>query len=153
MQKIISALILFFFSFGAFAMTPSETLIAKQTFIWKQALESGDASKPAALYAPQALLYPTFENQKDTQAGILGYFKKLSQHKDLKVVFNKEHTQVYGNVGINSGIYTFSYKKEDKKISVPARYTFVYVQQGDHWLIVNHHSSVLPHLSDSDAVS
>ena len=46
---------------------------------------------------------------------------------------------------IRSGSYTFSFDTEEGRMSVPARYSFVYSRkQGGDWKIIDHHSSVAP---------
>ncbi len=146
LKYYILSLILVFYSFNALAesKTNLKEEITKTGQIWQQALASRDANKISKLYSPNAYLYPTFDNMIDDHAALLEYFQKLTLNQNLKVVFDKEHIQVYGNVGINSGLYTFSYKQNGKEVTVSARYTFVYLHQGKNWLIIDHHSSVLP---------
>ena len=62
----------------------------------------------------------------------------------VKVDFGDQLIRVYGNAAINSGYYTFSWIKDGETKSLPARYTFTYVNDGGRWLIVDHHSSALP---------
>jgi hypothetical protein len=49
--------------------------------------------------------------------------------------------RVFGQIAINSGIYTFSF---NDGASVQARYTFVYRWNGERWMIIEHHSSQMP---------
>jgi hypothetical protein len=51
---------------------------------------------------------------------------------------------VYGNAAINTGYYTFSYSKYGEVKTLPARYSFTYINNGERWLIVDHHSSAMP---------
>jgi hypothetical protein len=62
----------------------------------------------------------------------------------LKVAFGDQLVRVYGDTAINTGYYTFSYAKDGKTKTLPARYSFTYVKNGDRWLIVDHHSSAMP---------
>jgi hypothetical protein len=62
----------------------------------------------------------------------------------LKVTFGDQLIRVYGETAVNTGHYTFSYIKDGGTKSLPARYTFTYVKNGQHWLIVDHHSSAMP---------
>lgn len=145
MKKFFIVWILFFYSLAAFAQTEANSSpIIQVGQQWEKALESRDANKISALYSPEAILYPTFESIKTTPQEILAYFQKLTQNTDLKVVFNQQHVQLHGDIAINSGFYTFSYREGSKKIIVPARYTFVYWREKNHWMIINHHSSVMP---------
>lgn len=143
---MIVLLILMFYSFNSYADNNInlEAEVAKAGQTWQQAIVSRNAEKIAALYSSDAYLYPTFDNMIDDHAALLEYFQKITLNNDLKVVFNKQHIQVYGNIAINSGLYTFSYKQDGKVVIVPARYTFVYLHQGNAWLIIESHSSILP---------
>jgi hypothetical protein len=53
------------------------------------------------------------------------------------------------NNAINTGLYTFTLTENGVQQQVPARYTFVYRRTNGEWLIVNHHSSVVPEGSTS----
>jgi len=146
MRKVIVAVFVFFsyfFTVQALADTENSE-VSNAGVMWGKALESRQPQSIADLYSKEAYLYPTFENIKDSHKTILDYFVQLTKNDALKVVFNQQHIQLFGNIAVNSGFYTFSYKKEGKVVTVPARYTFVYLHEGNKWLIVNHHSSVLP---------
>jgi hypothetical protein len=41
------------------------------------------------------------------------------------------------------GILHFSYVKDGETKTIPARYSFMYVKDGDQWLIADHHSSAI----------
>ena len=58
--------------------------------------------------------------------------------------FGDQLIRVYGNTAVNTGYYTFSFLKDGKTESLPARYSFTFVKDGDKWLIVDHHSSAMP---------
>jgi hypothetical protein len=45
---------------------------------------------------------------------------------------------------VNSGLYTFSLAENGGHADVAARFTFVYREYEDKWLIIEHHSSILP---------
>ncbi len=133
---------------------------------WTQAVEKakGNPSEVTALYAPNAILLPTLSpeiklNITDhnavsqelfdfTQADIKAYFVAFTSLKNIHATTEKLYTQLFNDVAINTGLYTFEYL-DDKgnKIDVPARFTFVYEKIGDKWLIINHHSSYLPEAS------
>ncbi len=56
-------------------------------------------------------------------------------------MIDEANVRVFGQVAINSGIYTFTFK--DGAV-VQARFTFVYRWNGSRWMIVEHHSSQMP---------
>jgi hypothetical protein len=51
--------------------------------------------------------------------------------------------RVYGNTAVNTGCCTFSYTTDGETKSIPARYSFTYVKDGNDWKIVDHHSSAV----------
>jgi hypothetical protein len=62
----------------------------------------------------------------------------------LKVTFGEQLIRVYGNTGVNTGYYTFSFNRDGETKTLPARYSFTFVKQGENWMIVDHHSSAMP---------
>ena len=118
----------------------------KQTILdqftqWNVALKSGQASRVAALYAETAVLLPTASNQvRDTPALITDYFEHFLQ-KSPSGTIDQSHVRVFGEIAINSGVYTFSFASGE---TLQARYTFVYRQFAGQWYIVEHHSSAMP---------
>jgi hypothetical protein len=50
---------------------------------------------------------------------------------------------------INTGLYTFTLTQNGVQQQVHARYTFVYQRTSGEWLIVNHHSSLVPEVPAS----
>jgi hypothetical protein len=60
------------------------------------------------------------------------------------VQFGDQAIRVYGDTAVNSGTYTWSFTRDGVPRSLPARYSFTYVRQAGRWMIVDHHSSVLP---------
>ncbi len=136
-------LILFLYTSLTFA-APSAAGVMQAGQTWANAVDARNAQQITALYDSHAYLYATFQNMLDNKKDIYKYFVKLAANQDLKVNFNKEHIRLYGDTAINSGLYTFSYVDHGKQVVVPARYTFVYTYTPAGWLIVDHHSSVLP---------
>ena len=112
---------------------------------WANAIRNRDPNKIVALYDRHAFLYATFSNMIDTHAGLVNYFTKLVKHDNLNVKFNRQNIRLYGNnIAINSGLYAFSYTEKGQIVTVPGRYTFVYDKTPNGWMIVDHHSSVMP---------
>lgn len=142
MKKGFLFLVLAFFTLTVFAQNAVPVEAATQQ--WATALSSNNPEKIAALYAPGALLYATFQNQLGTPQEITAYFTKLMKHKNLAVKFGKQNIRMFGETAVNSGLYTFSFTEKGKVVTVPARYTFVFAHSGKDWKIVEHHSSVLP---------
>ena len=134
---------------GLVAGTPArgaETDVHAALQRWVEALGSGKGEAPiAALYAPDAMLLSTFDPKPlETPAAIAAYFQQLTQNPNLKATVQTEKIQTFADGGADSGLYTFSYTKDGKEVRVPARFTFVFHRTPAGWLIVSHHSSVVP---------
>lgn len=120
--------------------------VEKQLERWFAALKSGNATQVAALYARDAILLSTLKG--DVQKGrriIHGYFEKtfLPKHPAGSVV--ESHIRLLGSVAVNSGIYSFQIDSKEKgRVTFEARYTFVYQWMENDWMIVEHHSSLIP---------
>ena len=112
---------------------------------WNQALQSGDPEKVASLYAPDAVLLPTVSNQvRSNHQEIKDYFQVFLARRP-KGSIDWSSIRIFEDIAINSGIYTFELSPPgETPFSVQARYTFVYHLSGERWLIIEHHSSVMP---------
>ena len=144
-KKLLAGCFLFFFMVSSFAFETNDKSVIEAGSTWAAALKARDVQQITSLYDKDAYLYATFKNMADSQADIREYFEKLFKHQNLNVVFVKQFVRDYGDVALNSGLYTFSYQDDGaKKVSVPARYTFVYLKTPQGWKIIDHHSSVLP---------
>ena len=124
-------------------------MIQKQYQYWCNAMGNahGDAKKIVRFYAPDAILLPTLSPDIliNRHGGLNDYFASLTAHHQFKCTPHRLMTQREGSVAINSGTYTFSYLDQHQHLKkVPARFTFVYHKTGNEWMIVNHHSSMLP---------
>jgi uncharacterized protein (TIGR02246 family) len=108
---------------------------------WNKALQVGDPAKIADLYESNAILLPTVSNQvRHTQAEREDYFVHFAA-KGPNGKIDEANVRTYGDIAINSGIYTFTFKDGNR---VQARYTFVYRWNGQTWKIIEHHSSQMP---------
>lgn len=119
----------------------SDSYIAALFEEWNTALQTGEPKNVTALYESNAILLPTISNQvRHNHEEIEDYFIHFLA-KGPKGVINESNIRTFGNIAINSGIYTFTFSDGD---SVQARFTYVYRWNGQRWLIVEHHSSALP---------
>jgi len=124
---------------------PTQQQIAALFDEWNAALATGDPKKVADLYAPHAVLLPTLSHQiRTTRAGIVDYFAHLLPSHPQAVITQEIITILDRRAAINTGLYTFTLTQNGVQQKVPARYTFVYHRTHGEWLIVNHHSSVVP---------
>ena len=119
----------------------SDSHIAALFEEWNTALQTGEPKNVMALYESNAILLPTISNQvRHNHEEIEDYFIHFLA-KGPKGVINESNIRTFGNIAINSGIYTFTFSDGN---SVQARFTYVYRWNGQRWLIVEHHSSALP---------
>ena len=119
----------------------SDSYIAALFEEWNTALQTGEPKNVTALYESNAILLPTISNQvRHNHEEIEDYFIHFLA-KGPKGVINESNIRTFGNIAINSGIYTFTFSDGN---SVQARFSYVYRWNGQRWLIVEHHSSALP---------
>ncbi|MEV8020314.1 SgcJ/EcaC family oxidoreductase [Streptomyces sp. NPDC086554] len=126
---------------------PAEKQIAALFDGWNKALQCGDAETVAARYAKDAVLLPTASPQIRTDhAGIVDYFEHFQQNKPRGEKVRGIINILDSDSAIDAGLYRFHLTdaKTGEKRTVEARYTFEYEKRGGRWLIVNHHSSVVP---------
>ena len=108
---------------------------------WNTAIKSGDPKNVVALYDVTAVLLPTVSNKvRHNHNEIEDYFVQfLAKGPEGKI--DEANVRTFGDIAINSGVYTFSFK--DGAV-VQARFTFVYRWNGTNWMIIEHHSSQMP---------
>jgi uncharacterized protein (TIGR02246 family) len=124
---------------------PTKQQIAALFDTWNATLATGNPEKVADLYAPDAVLLPTLSPQiRTTRAGIVDYFTHFLPSKPHAVITREIITVLDPNDAINTGLYTFTLTQNGVRQQVHARYTFVYQRINGAWLIVNHHSSLVP---------
>ena len=120
--------------------------VAAATAKWGETLGQDDPDKVLALYATDAVLWGTLSpTVRSDQAALRDYF--VSAFKilpGLKVSFGEQLIRVYGDTAVNTGYYTFTYTKDGESKTLPARYSIVFVKDGQNWMIVDHHSSAMP---------
>lgn len=120
----------------------SEAEIAALFDRWNQALLSGDPRKVAANYAERSILLPTISNRpRLTPAEKEDYFRHfLEKRPSGKIDFRQ--IDIGCNMAVDSGLYTFTFAKTGELVH--GRYSFAYKWDGSNWLIISHHSSVMP---------
>ena len=117
---------------------------------WNAALQTRDPQKIAALYAKDGVLLPTLSNIPRTNHKELeDYFTYfVKQNPSGKIDSRAIRTGC--DWATDTGIYTFTFNGDNpkEKHSVSARFSFVYEDIDGKWLIVSHHSSLLPNSKD-----
>ncbi|MFI4874940.1 MAG: SgcJ/EcaC family oxidoreductase [Blastopirellula sp. JB062] len=108
---------------------------------WNSALQTGDPQKVTALYEPNAILLPTLSNQvRHNHDEIADYFVAFCAKGPVGVI-NESNIRHFGQMAVNSGVYTFNFKDGS---AAQARFTYVYRWNGQRWMIAEHHSSQMP---------
>lgn len=108
---------------------------------WNAALQNGDPKKVAELYETNGILLPTVSNKvRHNREEVEDYFTHFCKKGPIGTI-DEANIRSYGDIAINSGIYTFTFR--DNTV-VQARYTFVYRWNGQTWKIIEHHSSQMP---------
>jgi len=108
---------------------------------WNNALATGDPKNVAALYETNGILLPTVSNKvRHNPMEVEDYFVHFCA-KGPSGKIDEANVRTFGDIAINSGVYTFSFKDGS---TVQARFTFVYRWNGQRWMIVEHHSSAMP---------
>ncbi|UCM89007.1 SgcJ/EcaC family oxidoreductase [Streptomyces marincola] len=128
---------------------PTEAEIRALFARWNDALATGDAEVVADRYAADAVLEPTQSNRIRTdRAGIVDYFEHFLTQRPTGEI-DESYVEILGrDAAVDGGAYTFHLTDPatGEPRDVRARYTFVYERdrRTGTWLIVNHHSSVMP---------
>ncbi|MEE1823530.1 SgcJ/EcaC family oxidoreductase [Streptomyces sp. BE20] len=114
---------------------------------WNATLQSGDPEKVAARYAADAVLLPTASPRiRTNREEIADYFEHFLQKKPYGERLRSVVTVLDADSAIDAGLYRFHLTDPGTGAAeqVDARYSYEYEKRGGRWLIVNHHSSVLP---------
>jgi len=143
--------LLFALSITLFLIAPDASAgpkedVAAATMKWGETLGQNDPDKVVALYATDAVLWGTLSpTVRADRAALRDYFvTAFKVLPNLKVAFGEQFIRVYGTTAINTGYYTFSFVKDGEPKTLPARYSFTLVKDGQNWMIVDHHSSTMP---------
>lgn len=113
---------------------------------WRAALSSGKAENVVKLYDKDAILLATLAAKPlTTQKDRTEYFTKLTAKAKLAATVTEEHVRLLDeDDAVVTGLYTFSFEEDGKKVEIPARFSFVYEKENGQWMIVEHHSSNVP---------
>ena len=119
--------------------------VAAATAAWRAAYDSRDPTRITGMYTSDAVLWGTTAKTVAANPTAIGeYFKDAGKRPNARVTFGEQHIRLYGDVGVNTGYYTFSDVRDGQATSTPARFTIVFQNRDGKWLIVGHHSSRVP---------
>ena len=95
--------------------------------VWYNALQTVDPQKVAELYETNAILLPTvFNKVRHNHEEIADYFVNFLAKGPMGKI-DESNVRTFGDVAINSGVYTFTFKDGS---SVQARFPYVYRWNG-----------------------
>ena len=146
---LVTAILLL--GFPAWAETPqaenttNKHEIEAASDAWRAAYDSRNPKKILSRYTPDAVFWGTTAKEvASTPAGLTHYFKNSAARPHARVIIGEQHVRIYGDVATSAGQYTFTGMRDGKKVSYPARFSFVFRKLDGQWLIAQHHSSQLP---------
>lgn len=108
---------------------------------WLSAVNAHSIPQVCDLYAPDAFLLPTLSpTLRGTPEARREYFEVFLSKPNLQAHLDYCYVQQFGDVRIDSGIYTFSWGGSGVEQASKARFTVVIRDEK----IVTHHSSMMP---------
>lgn len=128
------------------------SLVDPRTFPkrWGRAVSSGDPKTVLSLYAPSAVLVPTYgvsilQGHKE----MAGYFSEFLARPNMRVMITEVVMRRTGPNPVLSGLYSFTWGSGGPKERAAARFTFVLQPKRNRggqigWVVITHHSSVVP---------
>ena len=114
---------------------------------WAAAFNDHDAQRVAALYAPNAVLWGTVSTALiSSPEGIREYFERAFAAATPPTLALGELflARTQGETATSSGTYTFTVEGQGQSRALPARFSFAYRKAAQGWLVVSHHSSLMP---------
>ncbi|MGR3984840.1 MAG: SgcJ/EcaC family oxidoreductase [Gammaproteobacteria bacterium] len=110
---------------------------------WIAALQSGAPGAVAQLYDAAATFLPTASAQfLRGRAGAEAYFAGFLQTHQFGAVTEECAQWLGAHTYAHSGMYDFIRTDGGKR--APARFTFIWRRDTEHWRILHHHSSLQP---------
>lgn len=121
---------------------------------WISAFNEHDSAGVSGLYAAEAVLWGTLSAEIMTSAdAVRAYFERTFQFNPPPTVsLGMNLVRVFGDTAVASGDYTLEFLIAGQSHRMPARFSFTYRldggepghKTGEKWLIVDHHSSLVP---------
>lgn len=112
---------------------------------WVSCFAQKNAVNISALYDNDAILSGTFSPiKRNTPALIKDYFDDICTHKKHSVTITDATVRIFDHVAVSTGLYTFNFLMNNTPKTIDARFTFVYIKRDNGWVIIEHHSSIIP---------
>ena len=132
----------------------AETAVIEAVQAWISSFNEHDAAMVSGLYDAQAVLWGTLSAEIMTSAdAVRAYFERTFHFNPPPTVsLGQNLVRVFGEVGVASGNYTLEFLIAGQSHLMPARFSLTYRlsagksggKSGEKWLIVDHHSSLVP---------
>lgn len=126
---------------------PHLALARKALMRWAEVISSGRLEDLLALYAADAILVPTMEDEVGGHADERrAYFEGFLSNPGLRCRIDSLRKRISHKLGtvVVGGHYTFTFLRGGQERIVPARYLFTFEEIDGDWLITGHHSSMMP---------
>ena len=112
---------------------------------WADAYNSHEPDVVASRYHPDAVFWGTVSpTLRANPAEIRDYFSGLSNRPNAHVEIGEHRVQLYGDLALAAGFYTFTDVTNGMPVTNPSRFSFALRRTGDEWLLAQHHSSRIP---------
>lgn len=109
---------------------------------WAENIGKGNADVMVGLYANDAILHGTSSPVlRKGKTLIREYFAPIQPGVFEMFFLEPMNIRVFGDIAVNTGNYATRVGDNEP---IPLRYSFVYRKTGDQWLIIDHHSSLMP---------
>jgi uncharacterized protein (TIGR02246 family) len=112
---------------------------------WNAALQTQQPALVAQLYSPRALFLPiSSDSVYAGRASIESYLTDFLKLKPQVKVLERYIEIFNGDTAVDAGKYQINLVKDGQNQTIMARYSITYKNIGSQWLIISHHSSVMP---------
>lgn len=116
---------------------------------WNEALQNKNLDVIVSSYDKNAVLFPTLSNKPHANHDeIRNYFVDFIKRSPSAAITQRT-IKTGCNWATDTGLYTFELKSPTTT-EIKARYSLIYEYLDGHWLIIHHHSSMVPTVKDAN---
>ncbi|MCY3884023.1 MAG: nuclear transport factor 2 family protein [Gammaproteobacteria bacterium] len=122
-------------------------LFLKQCQRWIQSVNDNDLDDVVGLYDRRPTFHPTLSGEfiQDDQ-GVRDYFTKFLAMNPRVNIVKFAIQELLDTAFLYVGIMEIRVDENGVRTTKYARFTFVWVSNGEHWNIIHHHNSLVPKL-------
>ena len=143
----IAALVLIVLALSGCGGNGSDALANVEAGIqaWADAYNRHEPDAVAARYRPEAVFWGTTSPTLRSSPGdIRDYFSSLSDRPMARVEIGEHQVQMFGDLALAAGFYSFTDVVNGEPVTRPSRFSFALRLTDDEWLLAQHHSSRMP---------